>query len=157
MRVAGQRQCPVVSVCRVRVYVCLGLCVSLLMGAWNRSKARRPMVHRSTLRSLPLCSTLSPSIVFTLCGVFVSIMDACMYDSSQLVAHPSVPTATFIPASEPSVHQSLSPSVLLRRETDTQRRWPQDLEGLKMVPRQGQNAECTHAHLEGNKHAPTYT
>lgn len=67
--------------------------------------------------------SLSPSFVFALRGgVFVGIMGACMCDSSQLVAHPSVPTATFIPTSEPSVHQSLCPSVLLRRVTDTQRR-----------------------------------
>lgn len=31
------------------VCVCLGLCISLLMGAWNRSKARRPVVRRSSM------------------------------------------------------------------------------------------------------------
>lgn len=109
------------SECVSCVCTCVWVCAFHCL--WGHEIAPKPEGPWCTgLPSLPLCSTLSPSIVITLCGVFVSIMNACMYDSSQLVAHPSVPTTTFIPASKPSVHQSLSPSVLLRRETDTQRR-----------------------------------
>lgn len=135
MRVAGQRECPTLSVC-----VRLGLCISLLMGAWNRSKAPRHIGHCSAqTQSLPL-------LVYTLLLIIIispSTFRLCpalgMCDSSQLVAHPFVPPATFISTSEPSVHQSLSSCVLLRRVTDTQRHWPQDLQGFKMALLQGQN------------------
>lgn len=115
--------------------VCLALCISLLMGAWNRSEALKHIGRCSTqTQSFPFYfththrHTLLQPFDFTLCGVvFVGIMGACIWDSSLLVAHPFVPTATFIPTSEPSVHQSLSPSVLPKRVTDTQSHWPQDL------------------------------
>lgn len=74
------------------------------MKSLQSQKAHAAPLHPDTVSLSVLSAT---STVFTLCGVFVSIMDACMCDSSQLVAHPSVPSATFSPTSEPSVRQSL--------------------------------------------------
>lgn len=67
-------------------------------------------------------SSAPPPFVFAQHGwLWMHYQCACMCDSSQLVAHPFVLPATFIPTSEPSVHQSLSSCVLLRRVTDTRR------------------------------------
>lgn len=95
-----------------RVRVCVLVCVSGFvrviayggMKSLQNHKAHAALLYPDTVSLSVLPTT---SIVFTLYGVFVSIMDACMCDSSQLVAHPSVPWAIFSPTSLPSVVQSL--------------------------------------------------
>lgn len=99
MWVARQKQCPTVSVC---------ICACIAYGGMKSLRSKKahgapPFHGRVSLSALHL----QP--------VFVTIMDACMCNSFQLVAHPSVPMANFTPNSKPSVHQSLSPSALLMR------------------------------------------
>lgn len=139
--------------------VCVYVWVWAFHCLWGHEIAPKPQgTLGTTLPFLfPLVLTLisPPSFFLALrWALFEGIIGACMCDSSQLVAHPFVPGATFIPTSEPSVHQSLSPTVLLRRVTDTRRLRPQDPWRFKMASEQGQSAEytCKHTrHLEGKK------
>lgn len=138
------------SVCVCVCRVCLGLCISLLMGAWNRSKARRPVVCRSSSMSYPQpFDHLHPARC--VCQHY-----GCMHVWFLSTCR-SFPRR---PPSQRAGHLSVIHLVprccwgekLIPREAN-----PQDLEGLKMVPWKGQNAEYTYVHLEGNKPAPIYT
>lgn len=114
------------------VYVCVCVSGSVCFIAYGGMKSlQSPKAHWAPLypdtqlhsipRTQPRSAAPSPPPCARAC-FFQGVIGARMCGSSRLVAHPRVPTATFIPTSEPSAHQSLSPSALLRRVTDTRRR-----------------------------------